>query len=223
VLIEIQDRQRLAIRANVGEAVDALLRGRRLDAELRYRGEDGEIRIERESAPTPQRENRRPAHPQHETRNSTTRPAQVYPYGVARNRLAQAARRLSVPIQLVDDLGSAEAMLTLKSYYRRRPRVVMDAERRNLPVFALRANTVAQMESFLIDWFRLDADADPAQRALREAEDAIRKVMQGAARVSLAPQPAGLRRKQHEMARQQSLSSRSFGKEPRRRVRIYRD
>lgn len=223
VLIEIQDRQRLAIHANVAEAVDALLRGRQLDAELRYRGEDGEIQIERESAPTPQHENRRPAHPQQEGRNSAARPARLYPYGVARNRLAQAARRLSVPIQLVEDLGSAEALLTLKSYYRRRPRAVVDAERRNLPVFALRANTVAQMESFLIDWFRLDVDADPAQRALREAEDAIRKVMRGAARVSLAPQPAALRRKQHEMAGQHSLSSRSFGKEPRRRVRIYRE
>jgi hypothetical protein len=146
----------------------------------------------------------------------------IYPYGVARNRLAQAAKRLNVPIQIVDNLGAAEAIVTLKNYYRRRQRVIVDAERRGLPVFVLRANTVAQMENFMIEWFRLDVHADPTERALQEVDKAIRKVLKGRARVDLAPQPAHLRRKQHEIARQYNVSSRSFGKDPRRRVRIYR-
>ena len=38
---------------------------------------------------------------------------QVFAYGVARNRLLQAAKRLSVNIAIVDDLGEADAVVTL--------------------------------------------------------------------------------------------------------------
>src|SRR5512136_660842 len=53
VLIEIQTRDRLAVHADVSEAVDALLRGYPLLPEIRYRDEDGNIHIER--APVPPR------------------------------------------------------------------------------------------------------------------------------------------------------------------------
>ena len=229
VLIEIQGRQQLAIHANVAEAVDLVLRGHSPSADLRYRDENGEIQIEK--APVQPagrngaRTGRQPSLSQQNSASvspSGSKLVQIYPYGVARNRLAQAAKRLNVPIQIVDNLETAETIVTLKNYYRRRPRVIVDAERRGLPVFVLRANTVAQMENFLIEWFRLDVHADPTERALQEVDQAIRKVLKGRARVDLAVQPAHLRRKQHEIARQHNVSSRSFGKDPRRRVRIYR-
>jgi stage III sporulation protein SpoIIIAA len=46
----------------------------------------------------------------------------VYPYGVARNRLAQASKRLGVPAIMVDDVGQADVLVTLRSYYRKRQR-----------------------------------------------------------------------------------------------------
>jgi len=52
VLIEIQDRQRMAVHHSVAAAVDALLRGRSLSPEIRYRDENGQVRIT-EAAPTP--------------------------------------------------------------------------------------------------------------------------------------------------------------------------
>ena len=227
ILIEIQDRQQLAGHANVAEAVDAMLRGRELAPEVRYRDESGKIQVEKYRPTTKNgkqhNSGRTNARSFQERRVAIDQPALVFPYGVARNRLTQAARRLNVPIQIVDDLGVAETLLTLKSYYRRRPRAIVDAERRNLPVFVLRANTVAQMEGFLIDWFHLGVKKDPAERALEEANQGIRTVLAGKSRVDLAPQPAHLRRKQHELARRSNLSSRSHGKDPRRRVRIYRD
>ncbi len=229
VLIEIQDRQQLAIHPQVAEAVDALLRGRELAPELRYRNEKGEVQIEN-GAPKPRERNGQPngkqpsrLQPQQDRPVNRGKPVNVFPYGVARNRLINAAKRLQVPVQIVDDLGAAETMVTLKNYYRRRPRAIVDAERRNLPVFVLRANTIAQMESFLIDWFRLEIEVDPFKRAIQEAEDGIRQVLNGSARAELAPQPAHLRRKQHELAQQFNLNSRSFGKEPRRRVQIFRE
>jgi stage III sporulation protein SpoIIIAA len=40
----------------------------------------------------------------------------VYAYGIARNRLQQAARRLHVPLEVVDDYSRADAIMTLKNY-----------------------------------------------------------------------------------------------------------
>jgi hypothetical protein len=88
----------------------------------------------------------------------------------------------------------------------------------------LRNNTISKMESALTDLFGLsEAELDPLSVALRETYDAIRRVQSGARSVDLNPQNAYIRRRQHELARQANLVSHSYGKEPRRRVRIFRE
>jgi len=150
----------------------------------------------------------------------------VYAYGVARNRLQQAARRLNLPARLTDDIRQAAAVVTLKNYYRRRPRLIVDAERRGTPIFVLRANTVTQMENFLHDLFMLDK-AEPRYgsfgEAMNETEEAILRVQAGEDAVDLSARPAEIRRRQHQMAEQAQLLSRSLGREPRRHVQIHRE
>jgi hypothetical protein len=150
-----------------------------------------------------------------------TRPMRLFPYGLSQERLEQAAKGLNLPIQVVNDVHSADAVLTLKNYYRKRPPIVSDAERRGVPVFVLRSNTLAQMEGVLEDLYGIDGADDPAQAALNEMQAAIEQIRNGAHSVELAPQTAYIRRQQHEAARQANLFSRSIGKEPKRRVRIY--
>jgi predicted RNA-binding protein Jag len=58
---------------------------------------------------------------------------------------------------------------------------------------------------------------------MRETQEAIEKVTAGTKSVNLSPQNAYIRRRQHQMARQANLVSHSYGKEPRRRVRIFRE
>ncbi len=152
-------------------------------------------------------------------------PLHVFAYGVARNRLVQVSKQLRVPVEMVDDLEAAQALVTLKNYYRRRPRLIVDAERMGIPIYVLRANTVTQMEDFLVDVFQLTSGdgQDPYDAAMREAEEAIRRVRAGARSVDLTPQVAYIRRKQHDLARAAQLVSHSYGTEPNRRVRIFRD
>ncbi len=147
----------------------------------------------------------------------------VFPYGVARNRLLQAAKRLGIFLEVVDDLAEADVLVTLKSYYRKRRRLISDAEQRRKPVYVLRANTVNQMENFLIRALDLEATpADPFDLALGEAEEAIQQVNTGqAAYVDLSPVGSALRRYQHQLARQANLVSHSYGQEPMRHVRIF--
>jgi stage III sporulation protein SpoIIIAA len=53
VLVEIQDRDRVAIRSDIGEAVDAILRGNPLGTEVRHRRDDGEVEVWHDDGPTP--------------------------------------------------------------------------------------------------------------------------------------------------------------------------
>jgi hypothetical protein len=146
----------------------------------------------------------------------------VYAYGVARNRLKQAAKRLRVQINIVDQLSDADVLVTLKSYYRKRRQLIADAERRRTPVYVLRANTAPQMESFLAQAMNLDMPpTDPFEAAIAEAEKAIAQVNAGQPGVNLSPVGSAIRRYQHQMARQADLVSHSYGKEPRRYVRIF--
>lgn len=93
-----------------------------------------------------------------------------------------------------------------------------------MPVYVLRANTVVQMESSLADLFALTPDeTDSFSTAMRETQEAIRRVLLGARSVELSPQVASIRRHQHEMARQFNLVSHSRGRDPQRRVRIFRE
>ncbi|MDX2161535.1 MAG: AAA family ATPase [bacterium] len=150
----------------------------------------------------------------------------VYAFGVARNRLQQSAKRLHVPVVMVDDPGQVDMIVTLKNYYRRRPKLIVDAERRGTPIYVLRANTVTQMENFLIELFQKgdsDDPNDPVAQALNEARDAIARVRNGGLPyVDLRPQVQTIRRAQHEMVRMARLESESHGNEPERYVRVLR-
>jgi stage III sporulation protein SpoIIIAA len=151
----------------------------------------------------------------------------VYPHGVARNRLMQAAKRLGVPAVIVKDVSEANALVTLKTYYRDRQQTIVDAEHRGMPIYVLRANTVSQMEQFLSDLFNLSSQdqfvSSEMNNVTTQTQQAIAAVLNGERWVDLPPGPSLVRRLQHEMARNAELVSHSYGKEPRRHVRIFRE
>jgi hypothetical protein len=147
----------------------------------------------------------------------------VYPYGIGQNRLRAAAAGLNVPVQLVENLSQADTVVTLKNYYRQQPQPLVDAERRNIPVYILRSNTVSQMEQCLVDMFHLSQDsADGFDTAMREAQLGIQRILNGASDIELSPQSAAIRSQQHQLVRAANLISHSYGREPYRRVRIFR-
>jgi len=150
----------------------------------------------------------------------------VFAYGVARNRLMQAAKRIGVPAVIVTDVDEADALVTLRTYYRNREQTVMDAEHRGMPIYVLRANTVAQVEQFLGDLFNISEQQQPRDKmdgVREETQQAISAVLNGERWVDLPPGTSLVRRLQHELARNAELISHSYGKEPRRHVRIFRE
>lgn len=260
VLVEIEERARLRIHADVATAVDNALRGFASVPELRYRDAAGKLHVEagRSAQPAAYDSNARAARPPlvvqggqvqrtiapsayanpaalaaaapgvapgAAEQNGDAPVVKVYAYGITRTRVEQAARRLRVPLRLVDRVEDASALLTLKSYYRRRQRPISDAENLGMPVYVLRSNTAHQIDGFLMEVFQvssgLEADDPLLAEALQEAQAGVESVRLGVRHLDLYPQDARIRRHQHELVRTAQLISHSYGKEPNRRVRIF--
>lgn len=264
VLIEIQERDRLSVHADVATAVDTLVRGVAPMPEIRYRDQAGEIHIEKPAAPAATRRSQtqgsrrlsgfgveetpsgRPAMPALQRGFSRAQEDEnvmveygeggtegyrsgtvlnIYPYGVARNRLIQSIKRMGVSAVVVKDVGEADVLMTLRGYYRDRQQTIMDAEQRGIPIYVLRANTNNQIEQSLAEMFSLSANLDQniMDQVNMQTQAAIEGVLNGQRWVDLPPASPSIRRLQHEMARQAQLTSHSYGKEPNRRVRIFRE
>lgn len=215
IVVEIQDRDRVAIHPDVSEAVDAILRGQLADTEVRWRDEKGEVRVEK---PAPVVKKARDVQP------VGTNQHRLFLFGVNRARLEQSAREMNLSLNIVDNLKEADLFVTSKNYYRRKLQKVRDAEAANLPIYVLKSNTPSQIRQLLHNVYPvLGADkTDSFKTALDEAEVAVEQVRGGQESVELSPQSAYIRRLQHLIAERNALASQSTGKDPNRRVRIYR-
>jgi stage III sporulation protein SpoIIIAA len=149
------------------------------------------------------------------------RPLNLFAFGVSRKRLEQAVRELGVPVTTARELDEADAVVTLRNYYRRKPSALRDAESNGIPIYVLKTNTMLQVENLLASLF--DLEADPSEAALRETAEAIGLVQASGRPMELEPQNAYIRRLQHQMAERNNVMSRSRGSEPNRRVELMPD
>ncbi|MFC2046847.1 R3H domain-containing nucleic acid-binding protein [Chloroflexota bacterium] len=220
IIVEIQGWDRVAIHPNVGEVVDAILRGQPAPTEIRWLDETGEVRIEKQTPVTTAKK----AAKGKQLASGNNLP-KLYLFGTNRARLERMAKEMQLSLDIVNKLSETNLFVTSKSYYRRRPQILRDAEAANLPIYVLKSNTPPQLKHLLnvIRPTNNTNKADSLQIALDEAEEAIAQVKSGQAEVELSPQSAYIRRLQHLIAGENVLSSQSIGKEPSRRVRIYKE
>jgi stage III sporulation protein SpoIIIAA len=236
IVVEIQSWDRVAVHRDVAETVDSMLRGYKMPAEVRELAEGGEIRIIELPRPITARGERGPRDRRaYSGARAVEAPVEeapfrrMYPFGISRKRLEQAIRETGARVALAEELSDADTVMTLRSYFRRKPQALRDAESRGIPIYVLKTNTVVQMEQGLLSMQQqrpagADAVSPPVTHAMQETEDAIADVLNGGeAEVELSPQNAYIRRLQHQMAQRYNLASRSHGREPHRRVLISKD
>jgi len=220
VVVEIQERDRVAIHPDVGEAVDTILRGQPSPIEVRWTDSSGEVKIEKQAPARAKRTTSRSGPPPRKDG-----PARLYQFGVNRSPIAQPAREMGLGVTIVDSLPDASLFVTSKSYYRRKLPKVRDAENAGVPIYVLRGNTPAQARQLMDTLYPAQAVAtheESLQEALGEAEQAVAQVEHGQDTVELSPASAYIRRLQHLIAQRHDLASRSLGKEPHRRVTIFK-
>ena len=230
VLIEIQERDRLAVHHDVAQVVDGLLRGHGIGPELRVRKAEGGFEVVPPPAPALPALLEAPAEDSPLLPLRRRRRHRIFPYAVNRGRLQRAIQNSHAAASIVDDLEHADVILTLKSQEKRQPKRLQEARARGVPFYSIRHNTATQMESFLAEVERRAGGHDQRHRedrsyqteaARTEAEVAAHEVMANGRPVELAPRNAYLRRVQHELAGMYELNSESKDVEPYRRVIIY--
>ncbi|TFG46743.1 MAG: AAA family ATPase [Dehalococcoidia bacterium] len=221
IIVEIQERDRVAVHSNTAEAVDALLRGHATETEIRSIDADGQI----ETAMAAQETETGHKNPKAIPAPSLGETPRLYLFGINHNRLEDVASEMHITLNITDKIGDAGMLVTSRNYFRRRPQRIRDAEDRNIPVYVLKSHTPAQFRQFLSMLSRHEPEQAEASGmllndALLEAEEAVHKVMSGSEHIELNPQSAYIRRLQHLVAEKNQLHSDSHGKEPRRRVSI---
>jgi len=223
IVVEIQDRDRVAIHPDVGKAVDALLRGQPLDTETRWLDpKTGQVKKERVGPAI------------HISKKTKEQPSfapvkqhKLYLYGVNRGRFEQMINEIGLDnVEIVNNPEQSNLFITTKHHYRRKPQKIRESEATNLPIFVLRSNTPTQIRQFLnsiVPTFDELEKPSPLEKALSEAQSAVEQVKNGAEAVELSPQSAYIRRLQHLIAERNILLSKSYGQEPERRVRIFKE
>jgi len=249
VLIEINDRNRLSIYQNVAETVDALLRGYQPQAEVRQRMPGGAVQVVQEATPaaptkrgnaavavtapklvasnSPESEFER-AMREADLDDRDLEPrtdAQhvlLFPYGVSRNKIERAIQNLGVNASIARKWDDADVVLTLKSLERKESEKLKSIATENVPIYSIKTNTTAQVMNALKDIFALPS-IDAEEIAIREASEAIYKVLLDSKPVELTPQTSYVRRLQHQLAEEHRVMSRSTGLEPNRRLVLFRN
>jgi stage III sporulation protein SpoIIIAA len=251
ILVEIRGRNDVHVHADVADIVDKMLRGYPVSAERRFMDDEGQVhrtqvpvvtstmsengRSDRRPEPVRDREPRRGSPQQRReepepvdapTEEPPAETSHILPYGVNKGKLQQAMASSSAAVELVSELADADLLLTTKNFYRRRTRALLDAEEQGKPVYVLRKNTATQIHQFL----RALARSQPRQATRAEVGEAIEEAEQAATRIAdegdhqadLSPRVAYIRHLQHVFAEEHGLASSSTGREPDRRVVLYR-
>jgi stage III sporulation protein SpoIIIAA len=234
VVIEIQDRNRLAIHSPIDEVVDAMLRGQEPRPEVRVRNATGGVEVvqeaEKQTVQTRYVPSRRSFYESAESafgesdaeEESNGEIVRIFPYGVSRAKIERAVANLRVPAMVARKWEDADVVLTLKALERRDNGKLRDIAGQNVPIYAIKTNTTAQIQNCLKDLYDLPS-GDEEEVALREAEEATYQVMLHHKPVELSPQSSYIRRLQHQLIEKYNLQSRSTGVEPNRRVRVFKE
>jgi len=217
ILIEIRERDMLAVYLDVAKAVDISLRGRVPRPEIRVRDEKGRINIEKV-----EEEMVEPTDSEIEeaTLEKDRKLTRIYPFGVNRADIERGVKALGLPATTVGKLDEADIILTVKSKAKSSDKIISLAEEHAIPVHVIKKNVSSQVMKFLEFFFRGGQQESEAE-ALLEVEDAIEQVLKKKKTVEVSPQNSYVRRLQHQKVKEAGLKAESFGDEPKRRLRIY--
>ncbi len=216
ILVEIHDRNQLAIYHDISRVVDRFLSGSPLRPENRVRGADGSFLVESSAERRPARRgaaSERPVLVQPGRETATPEPTagdqepskervgregrrhsgvtRIYPIGVSRIRLEKSIRELRLPARLADQPIHADVILSLKAQRKREPKKLREALDDGVDFRTIKSNTSSQIKSFLIDYFNAGDDGEE-ERRITSTEDALHETEDAIVRVQRNVAPVEL-------------------------------
>jgi len=220
IVVEIRQRDEMAVYHDTAAAVDMLLRGKIPLPEVRIRKPDGEIEIKQiptqESMPEMSTEAIEEAREQKQDDI-----VKIFPFGINNGTLEKCIKALNIEADVVDSPDEANVVLAVRSKAVQGSKILKIAREHNLPVHVVKNKTNSQINRFLKGYFRI-YDADMIETsASEEVEKAAVHVKSTGKPVDLAPQNSYIRKLQHQLIEKYGLKAQSFGSEPNRKIRIF--
>jgi stage III sporulation protein SpoIIIAA len=171
------------------------------------------------------------------SKNGEDLPLHVYPYGIGRDQLEQVIEVLNLPVILTKDMGSADAVLALRTHIKNHAKLRQISKVRQVPIYSVKSGTIPQITRTLRRMLHMDDPGIPEEadfrlftqdgsedevEALEEARLAVEQIVIPKNQpVELLPRSNTVRKMQHELIEHYHLKSASFGEEPNRRLRIF--
>lgn len=242
IVIEILDRNTLAVYKDTSEAVDYILRGWPIRPELRK--VDKTYEFSQAPTPVPARVpnvidkinalDNKIEHPE-SLKFSFSRQKyveevkkfkKIYLYAVSRSIAEKVIERLDLNAEITRNLDDADIVIAHKNFIKGGAKVLSTAEENRIQIFYVKTNSMAQIQKVIkeaLDIAELNEKQsfyDITERALDEAKAAIEKVLAGAKDIELTPQNQQIRKLQHELVEQHNLASKSVGEGENRHLRI---
>ena len=241
IVIEIIDRNTLAVYKNTSEAVDYILRGWPIRPELRkvdkqYTDSQVGVPIVKQETPvvqeiqTPEENQMNFSFSRQKYCEQNKPLRKLYLYAVSRTIVEKTIERLNFNVEITRNVDDADIVLAHKNFAKGGAKVLNTAKEYRAQIFYVKTNSMAQIQKVLKDALDLRPYDNPedvgfcdeSEQALDEVKDAIKKVQDGALCVELTPQNTQIRRLQHELVEQYGLQSTSIGEGENRHLRVSR-
>lgn len=241
IVIEILDRNTLAVYKNTSEAVDYILRGWPIRPEIRKveqkdvdkvvlpdLQQEVNIKDNKTTLLAPEENKMNFSFSRQKYVEQAKPLKKLYLYAVSRTIVEKLIERLNLNVEIIRNVEDADIVIAHKNFAKGGAKILSTAKEYRVQIFYVKTNSMAQIQKVLKDALdiqpgdveSLTGYTDETEKALDEAKVGIKKVLDGANLVDLAPQNAQIRKLQHELVEQYNLQSRSIGEEPNRHLRI---
>ncbi|MBQ8459956.1 AAA family ATPase [bacterium] len=241
IVIEILDRNTLAVYKNTSEAVDYILRGWPIRPEIRkvdqvYSFSNPEPVLEK--VPTvldkinalddkiEHPESLKFSFSRQKYVEEVKKFKKIYLYAVSRSIAEKVIERLDLNAEITRNIDDADIVIAHKNFIKGGAKVLSTAEENRLQIFYVKTNSMAQIQKVIknaLDIAEVNEKQtfyDVTEKALDEAKSAIEKILAGASDIELTPQNTQIRKLQHELVEQHNLESKSVGEGESRHLRI---
>lgn len=237
VVIEIVDRNTLAVYKNTSEAVDYILRGWPIRPEIRKVDEGykepstnlvEEVNKLDDKINDMTKQSLQFSFSRQEYVNQVKDFKKIYIYAVSRTVIEKIIERLDLHAEITRKIDDADVVIAHKAYSKGGNKILSAANDYRLPIYYVKSNSMAQIQKVVKEALKItDSEnsvqgyCDEAEKALDEANTAIEQVLKERKNVELSPQNQQIRKLQHELIDQNNLIGESIGDGDRRHIIIY--
>lgn len=241
IVVEIVDRDTLAVYKDTSEAVDYILRGWPIRPEIRkvdqaYEAKIPETIAEKVGEKIATIEHKVSQSPSDSLKFGFSRAdyvkevksfKKIYIYAVSRSIVEKVIERLDLNAEITRNVEDADVVIAHKNFAKGGAKVLSVANDYRIRVFYVKTNSMSQVQKVIKEALGIQETSetlqgyyDDAERALDEAKAAIAKIMEGAEHIELTPQNQKIRKLQHELIEQHNLASQSVGEGEHRHLKI---